>query len=157
AAFTVRVGKRPVVLMLSPVVPSLKLLPAASPLWLANGSPAIEGRSGCGEPPGLRQRDTPAPIKATTATARAAPCHDLRVILASTCGILIVGLAPVLAPTSIRYTLTGRAIFLTLRSPTSVSVSASLSPIWLRTVPEMQIPPGCASASSRTATLTPAP
>src|ERR1700730_11288461 len=48
-------------------------------------------------------------------------------------------------------------MFLTLCSPISLSGYGNLSRIWSRTVREMQIPPGSASASSRAATLTPSP
>src|SRR5947199_4351516 len=41
--------------------------------------------------------------------------------------------------------------------PRSSTIRSSLSPIWSRTVPETQIPPVSASASSRAATFTPSP
>ena len=56
-----------------------------------------------------------------------------------------------------RYTRTGRAMFLRACSPRSSKAKSSLSPIWSRTVPDMQIPPGSAIPSNRAATFTPSP
>ncbi len=48
-------------------------------------------------------------------------------------------------------------MFLTCCSPREVNPIGRREPIWSRTAPERQIPPGCASASSRAAMLTPSP
>jgi hypothetical protein len=54
-------------------------------------------------------------------------------------------------------TRTGRAMFLRFWSPRSSKSNSSLSPMWSRTVPDMQMPPGSARASNQAATFTPSP
>ena len=58
---------------------------------------------------------------------------------------------------STRKTWIGWAMFLRVCSPMSSNAKSSLSPIWSRTVPDTQMPPGSAMPSSRAAMLTPSP
>src|SRR6516165_4133125 len=56
-----------------------------------------------------------------------------------------------------RYALIGWAMFFTCCSPRSMASRGSFVPMWSRTTPEMQIPPGSARASNRAAILTASP
>src|SRR6516162_1845978 len=69
-----------------------------------------------------------------------------------TTGVAIGGASP-----PIRYALMGWTIFFTCCSPRLMNPTGSFVPMWSRTIPETQIPPGSARASNRAAILTASP